>query len=239
MPTQEELAPDATGTALVDNIAAAIRDRIMTGQIPIGSQLRQAELAQDFGVSRTPIREALRQLQAGGLIDLLPHRGAVVRVPSPWEVREAYQVRAELEGLAASLAADHISRADVAMLRAANKTMYERSVEESEKQSDPTDGSRRENDLFHHTIAHLSGNSRLSRSIDEINETFPRNVSAQLLLTDTRHRDANYEEHERILDALERGDGEAARSEMREHVLKAGEQLARWYERRSSTVFRG
>ena len=97
----------ATGTesdtghkALVDEIASAIRNRIMTGEIAIGSQLRQAELAQELGVSRTPVREALRQLQTSGLIDVLPNRGAVVRVPAPWEVREAYEVRAELEGLA-------------------------------------------------------------------------------------------------------------------------------------------
>src|SRR5690606_39666356 len=110
---------------------------------------------------------------------------------------------------------------------------------ESANPAEATTGSRRENDLFHHTIAQLSGNSRLSRSIDEINETFPRNVSAQLLVGDSRHREANFDEHERILDALERGDDETARAEMRDHVLKAGEQLARWYERRSSTVFRG
>src|SRR5690606_6267149 len=70
-------------SALVDETAAAIRARIMSGEIPIGAQLRQAELAAALGVSRTPIREALRQLQAGGLIEVLPRRGAVVRVPAP------------------------------------------------------------------------------------------------------------------------------------------------------------
>src|SRR5690606_36900089 len=138
-----------SGRALVDSIAVSIRDRIMSGQIPIGSQLRQAELAKDFGVSRTPIREALRQLQAGGLIDVVPNRGAVVRIPSPWEVREAYQVRAELEGLAAALAAGQISRSDVETLRKANRAMYERSAEESANPAEATTGSRRENDLFH------------------------------------------------------------------------------------------
>ncbi|MEV9375813.1 GntR family transcriptional regulator, partial [Klebsiella pneumoniae] len=92
--------------------------------IPIGAQLRQAELANDFGVSRTPVREALRQLQTGGLIEVLPNRGAVVRVPAPWEVREAYEVRAELEALAAARAVERISRSDVTRLRAANQDMY-------------------------------------------------------------------------------------------------------------------
>lgn len=64
--TTESLKADKTGHALVDDVADRIRERIMSGEIPIGAQLRQAELANDFGVSRTPIREALRQLQSGG-----------------------------------------------------------------------------------------------------------------------------------------------------------------------------
>ncbi|MBB2975346.1 DNA-binding GntR family transcriptional regulator [Microbacterium endophyticum] len=238
MPSTEQLdVTDASGHALVDEIAAKIRARIMSGDIPIGSQLRQAELATDFGVSRTPIREALRQLQTGGLIDVVPNRGAVVRVPSPWEVREAYEVRAELEALAASRAVSRISRGEIERLRTANQEMFDRSAAESDASADPS--TRRDNDVFHTTITSVSSNARLARSIDEINENFPRNVSAQLLTNDARHREENFHEHGRIIDALERGDEEAAAREMREHVLKAGEQLARWYERRSSTVFRG
>lgn len=239
MEAADQPASGISGHALVDDIAARIRARIMSGEIPIGAQLRQAELANDFGVSRTPVREALRQLQTGGLIDVVPNRGAVVRVPAPWEVREAYTVRAELEGLAAVLSASNASRGDIDRLRAANQAMYDHSLAEHEEVSDTPGDSRRDNDIFHSTIADLSGNTRLARSIHEINETFPRNVSAQLLVNDSRHRDENFSEHGRILDALERGDVETARTEMREHILKAGEQLARWYERRSSTVFKG
>jgi DNA-binding GntR family transcriptional regulator len=239
MAAEDKPASEMSGHALVDDIAAKIRARIMSGEIPIGAQLRQAELANDFGVSRTPVREALRQLQTGGLIDVVPNRGAVVRIPAPWEVREAYTVRAELEALAAVLSVDNASHEDIERLRAANQAMYDRSLAERDEANEAALDSRRENDIFHSTIAELSGNSRLARSIDEINETFPRNVSAQLLVNDSRHREENFAEHGRILDALERGDVEAARAEMREHVIKAGEQLARWYERRSSTVFKG
>ena len=98
-----------SGQALVDEIAGRIRQQIMSGEIPIGAQLRQAALAAEFGVSRTPVREALRQLQSGGLITVVPNRGAVVHVPSPWDVRAAHEVRAELEGLAAERAATRIS----------------------------------------------------------------------------------------------------------------------------------
>ncbi|GAA4169581.1 GntR family transcriptional regulator [Gryllotalpicola koreensis] len=229
---------ETTGHALVDEIAGKIRERIMNGDIPIGAQLRQAELASDFGVSRTPIREALRQLQTGGLIEVVPNRGAVVRVPAPWEVREAYEVRAELEALAAVRAVSRISRQDLARLRTANQQMYDRSQGSDESQERAL-ASRKENDVFHTTIAEIAANARLARMIEEINETFPRNVSAQLLVGDERHREENYQEHLRIIEAIENGDVEAARAETRAHVVSAGEQLARWYEQRSSTVFTG
>jgi DNA-binding GntR family transcriptional regulator len=65
--------------ALVDDLAARIRAKIMSGEIPIGAPLRQADLASQFGISRTPVREALRQLQTGGLIEVVPNRGARAR----------------------------------------------------------------------------------------------------------------------------------------------------------------
>ncbi|GAB6903751.1 GntR family transcriptional regulator [Kineosporia succinea] len=228
----------ASGHALVDDVAARIRERIMSGEIPIGAQLRQAELATDFGVSRTPIREALRQLQSGGLIEVLPNRGAVVRVPAPWEVREAYEVRAELEALAATRAVDRVTDAELDELRRANRSMYDQSSAVSRGETPEATG-KPANDVFHTLILTISANARLGRAVNDINETFPRNVSSALIVNDARQREENFREHERIVAALAAGDTEAAGREMREHVRKAGEHLAHWYERRSSTVFRG
>ncbi|UFS58668.1 GntR family transcriptional regulator [Subtercola endophyticus] len=228
----------ASGNALVDETASRIRALIMSGEIPIGAQLRQAELAQSFGVSRTPVREALRQLQVGGLIEVVPNRGAVVRVPAPWEVREAYEVRAELEALAAERAVSRVTDDEIAQLRVVNDEMYQRSLAQAEGRDGlPAQGG--ENDRFHTLIYTASANLRLTRAINEINETFPRNVSALVLQNDPRHRDENYREHGRIVEALANGDTAAARAEMRAHVISAGEQIAHWYERRSSTVFTG
>ncbi|MDP8015173.1 GntR family transcriptional regulator [Prescottella equi] len=229
--------PGESGSALVDSTAAAIRAKIMTGEIPIGAQLGQAELAKSLGVSRTPVREALRQLQAGGLIEVVPNRGAIVRVPVPWEVREAYEVRAELEALACERAVDYITDDVLEQLEETNRILREAQMSEPEpgKPSPTTEA----NDRFHTLIHQAAGNERLARVISELNETFPRNVSANVLHDNSRHREDNVREHERIVAALEAGDRETARNEMRAHVLSAGEQLARWYERRSSTVFKG
>jgi DNA-binding GntR family transcriptional regulator len=229
-----------SGSALVDGTAAKIRAMIMVGEIPIGAQLRQAELAARFGVSRTPVREALRQLQAGGLIEVVPNRGAIVRVPAPWEVREAYEVRAELEALAAERAVSRITADNLAQLRSTNDEMYQHSLAVAggpAKRKGSVSGSQ--NDVFHTLIYTAAANARLTRVINEINETFPRNVSALVLLDDPRQREENFREHARIIDAIERADTQAARAEMRAHVISAGDQVARWYERRSSTVFTG
>jgi len=227
-------SPRGASSALVDETAAAIRTRIMSGEIPIGAQLRQAELAKALGVSRTPVREALRQLQTGGLIEVVPNRGAVVRVPAPWEVREAYEVRAELEGLACERAVSRITDDILDELRSTNEIL--KRPKPAASGAAPTTTA---NDRFHTLIHEVAGNERLARVIKEINEAFPRNVSALVLQDNPRHRDDNFAEHERIIRALAEENAEVARREMQKHVISAGEQLARWYERRSGTVFRG
>jgi DNA-binding GntR family transcriptional regulator len=222
--------PPRESNALVDETAAAIRARIMSGEIPIGAQLRQADLAAALGVSRTPIREALRQLQAGGLIEVLPRRGAVVRVPAPWEVREAYEVRAELEGLACVRAIGEITDEQLDELRRTIDVLRDGPHAPSTTEA---------NDRFHSLIHEIAGNERLARTIRDINDAFPRNVSALVLQDNPRLRANNLAQHERIVEALAAHDAELARREMRDHVIAAGEALARWYERRSRTVFRG
>src|SRR5436305_3604945 len=99
-------------TALVDKLAATLQARVLSGEIPTGSRLRQETLAAEFGVSRTPVREALRKLQSSGVVVVEPNRGAIVHGPTAREVREAYAVRAELEGFAAEHAVAHIGDAE-------------------------------------------------------------------------------------------------------------------------------
>src|ERR1051325_1357293 len=105
--------------ALVDKLAAQLQARVLNGELASGTRLRQEALAEEFGVSRTPVREALRKLQASGLVELRPHRGALVRGLSPREIRDAYEVRAELEALAAEVAALRIRPEQLDRLRRA------------------------------------------------------------------------------------------------------------------------
>lgn len=183
---------------------------------------------------------------------MLPNRGAVVRVPAPWEVREAYEIRAELEGLACVRAVHAVTPDVLRELREANETVRAVSRGVRDVSGGPAPGagsspasspsaspSTSANDCFHTLIHTVAGNRRLARAIKDVNEAFPRNVSALVLQDNPRHREDNIREHERIVEALAAEDAERARSEMKAHVISAGEQLARWYEQRSATVFRG
>jgi len=162
-------------------------------------------------------------------------------VPAPWEVRDAYEVRAELEGLAAERAATRIGPTDIAKLERANDTM--RKGAQRTTKGKPVGGklppTTAANDTFHTVILEAAGNERLMQVIQQINESFPRNVLAQVLVDDPGLRAVNVDEHDAVIKALRARDGAGARAAMREHVLTAGNHLARWYEQRSTTVFRG
>ena len=99
-----------------DDIALALEEAIVSGEIPPGSVLRQEHLSEQFQVSRTPVREALRRLAALGLVSFEPNRGVRVRMLSRDELREAFIVRAELESLATQIATPKMSAGDLAAL---------------------------------------------------------------------------------------------------------------------------
>ena len=227
-------APD--GSPLVDRLASAIQGRILSGTIPIGARLRQEALAEEFGVSRTPVREALRKLQATGIVELLPHRGAVVRGPSARDIREAYEVRAELEGLAAGLAAEHISDLHLRRLREA-EALFRKSVATLVAQRAApgrawTDSSSwvQANDLFHQAILEAAANGRLIATIADLHRSFPRDLTWAALSGNSRLLEENVEQHAAILSGIEQGDPGEARRRMVEHVRSAGELIARHFE---------
>jgi DNA-binding GntR family transcriptional regulator len=224
---------------LVDRLAAAIQARILSGEIPSHSRLRQASLAAEFGVSRTPVREALRKLQSAGVVVLEPRRGAVVRGTTPREVREAYLVRAELEGLAAELATAHITDEELGRLHEAQdlfRRPIEREIERrrSGEAAAPWSAENdweRANNLFHESIQQAAGNRRLLGAIAYLHRSFPRHLTWAALSRSSHLLGENVEQHNRILAALERRDARAARAEMTDHIRSAGELVAVLLER--------
>jgi DNA-binding GntR family transcriptional regulator len=215
--------------ALVDKLAATIQARVLSGELASGTRLRQEALAEEFGVSRTPVREALRKLQASGLVELRPNRGAHVRGPSPREIRDAYEVRAELEGLAAELAAVRIRHEQLDRLHDAQEqfgSALEHTVEARARGDEPHEEEigrwGRANDLFHQVIQEAAGNEVLVRTLGRLHRSFPRDLSRIVLRESTPLLRDNVNEHAAILDALERRDAGAARELMVQHVRRAG-----------------
>ena len=224
---------------LVDRLASAIHARILSGEIPSHSRLRQSSLAAEFGVSRTPVREALRKLQSTGVVVLEPNRGAVVRGTSPHEVREAYLVRAELEGLAAELATAHITDEELGRLHEAQQ-LFRHSIEaEIEKRksgaaAEPWSAENeweRANNIFHEVIQQAAGNRQLHATIAHLHRSFPRHLTWAALSRSSHLLGENIEQHNRILAAIEQRDPPVARSEMAAHVRAAGELVAVLLER--------
>lgn len=218
---------------LVDRLAAEIEARVLSGGVPPGARLRQEALAAEFGVSRTPVREALRKLQATGIVELLPNRGAVVRGPSAREIREAYEVRAELEGLAAELATRRITDGDLLRLRE-SEALLRRSMATPRATARGRADERawvRANDLFHEAILDAAANERLSATIAELHRSFPRDLTWSALAGNSRLLEENVEQHRAVLEAIERGDAAEARRRMVAHVRSAGEFVTHHSER--------
>ena len=232
------------GAPLVDRLATAIQARVLSGTLARGVRLPQEALAAEFGVSRTPVREALRKLQASGLVELVPNRGAIVRGPSAREIREAYVVRAELEGLAAELAAARISDYDLVRLREA-EALFRRAVtslvaRRRRHRREPrwADESAwvQANDLFHQAIFDAAANARLSATIADLHRTFPRDLTWSALSGNSRLLEENVEQHAVILHAIERRDAGEARLRMVEHVRHAGELVTLHFEQAAAAA---
>lgn len=238
--------PKAT---LVSDLAEKIQERIFLGEFLPGRPLRQELLAKEFDVSRTPIREALRQLEAKGIVSQAHRRGAVVCAPSSRDVREIYQVRAELEGLAAQLAADWISDVQLHLMRETHRR-FSAAVEELSRQSatalahkgkeakiTPQMSAAAEawiatNAAFHRIIHEASDNRRLGLVIHDLNLGPIRNIMLSTILGMDAHRlRLNLVHHEKILAQLERRDAAGAREAVRQHILESGEFVVRWLER--------
>ena len=215
--------------ALVDKLAATLQARVLSGDLPSGTRLRQEALAAEFGVSRTPVREALRKLQASGLVELRPNRGALVRGLSAREIRDAYEVRAELEGLAAELAAGRILHDQLTVLREA-QAEFRRALEGAEAAraagSEPGEAEiarwGRANDSFHQVIQEAAGNEVLLRQLAHLHRSFPRDLSRTVLAESSTLLHGNVAEHEAVLAAVEAHDPAGARAQMVRHVRNAG-----------------
>jgi DNA-binding GntR family transcriptional regulator len=232
--TDPALTPGAT---LSDQIAYRLQRDILERRIGLGDHLAQDELCARFGVSRTPIREALARLAASSLVELRPNRGAIVRRPGRREIRELYELRAELEGFAAERAA---ARADRPTLRRLDRLQADLTELLQERPSPDAQADDRSlfaaalgaaNDAIHDLVLTVADNDALVQEVQRLRGRFPKDYVTEAAGEADELLALNVTEHEEILAALADGDGARARRAMTDHVAHAAtlltEHLAR------------
>jgi len=195
-----------------------LRETILRGDYEPGTRLIEVQVAEQLGVSRTPVREAFKRLLTEELISRDPLGGLVVHAVTPHEVEEAYFVRGGLDGLAARLAATRISPDELTRLQLIYDTMVA-AVREGR-----TDEAAVANVAFHDTIYDIAGNRRLSDTARGLRD-FVRRFSAEAFVTVPGRADEVLAEHAQILEALHANDPDAAEAAARAHVTQSRHHL--------------
>jgi DNA-binding GntR family transcriptional regulator len=213
-----------TDSTKADEIALEVEREIVTGELAPGTVLRQEHLSERFSVSRTPVREALRQLAARGLVSFEPNRGVRVRTLSRHELFEAFLVRAELESLATELAAPKMTPADLDELEAAERRFAELTARLLRPDGTDRGTLTREwvqgNHGFHDVIYRVAESPMVERLAKSARRTFSGHAvwGTGGSGIDELY-EANVRQHQAIIEALRAGSAAAARLLAREHVL--------------------
>lgn len=198
-------------------IGDEIEGDIVTGKLPPGTKLDEAGLCQRFGVSRTPIREALRILSERGMVDLIRNRGAFVAAISLPQLVEMFEVMAELEGMCGRLCARRVTPQLSDELRAAHKDCR------AAKRAEDADQYYYRNEAFHDVIYRGCQNSFLAEQAKLLRRRLQAYRRMQLRFP-KRIRDS-FDEHQQIVDAIISGDEAGAEELLRNHVLIQGERF--------------
>ncbi|WP_445158131.1 GntR family transcriptional regulator [Halomonas sp. E14] len=198
---------------LAERVFHELQDAIVRGELMPGSKITEPGLSKAYGISRGPLREAMRRLEAHRLIERVPHVGARVVKLTMKELLELFDVREALESMAARLAAEHMTHEEIAGLREV--------LALHERQADLKSGEayyQREGDLdFHYRIVQGSHNRMLMTMLCDDLYYLVRLYRTQFSASGSRPQRA-FVEHHRIVDAIEAGDAELAELLMRRHV---------------------
>jgi DNA-binding GntR family transcriptional regulator len=194
-------------TSKTDLVAAMMRELIVTGEFAPGAALRQRDLAARFGVSPTPVREALRRLEAEGLVKGDVHRGVTVTAAQQGAVEENYRIRAALEPLAAEMAADRITEDDLAELEDINASIS--TMADGDPAYLPL------NARFHLTLYAACGSPVLVSLLRLLWQSMPKGPRPQ------RPVAISARQHADMIVALRAGEGARVSELVRDHVLGA------------------
>ena len=223
-------------TSLADEIAFRLETAILDGVYPPGSRLPQEELCERFAVSRTPVREALRNLQAKSLVEVVPNKGATVRLLSRKELAHIYRLRAELEGYSCELTAGRVMDAELAELDEAQSELEAAVAVLVDSAAPDADLAaahlrmKRANDAFHMLIQRMADNGPLLQVVKNLWHRCPKDYISRALRFSPEIQHLNVVEHRQIRAALGAADGKAARIAMHDHILHAMTVTLRYFD---------
>jgi DNA-binding GntR family transcriptional regulator len=207
-------------TLLSERIRNALTDEIACGNLAAGSALDEQQLADRYGVSRTPVREALRQLAVSGLAEMRPRRGVIVAKVTPEQVMDLFETMAEIEAICVRLATYRMTPLERSRLLRIHE---ETAAAVQRGDIDSYDGLNRQ---FHEAIYQATHNGFLVEQARQVRTRLNAFRRTQLRHGDrlTRSR----EEHDEVMRAIAQGDGEEAARRMRAHMLNAASALDRY-----------
>ncbi len=191
----------------------SLREAIISGSLPPSERLMEIQLAEEMGVSRTPVREAIRKLELEGLVVMIPRKGAYVAGMSIKDIVDVFEIRGALEGLAAELASERVTDEELESME-----RYLVKISEEIESGDLSKVVETDTD-FHTLIYKASRNARLSQIISNLREQIQRFRTTSLSFPG-RMKIA-LEEHRKIVEAISSRDGELARKLAQEHIENA------------------
>jgi DNA-binding GntR family transcriptional regulator len=200
-------------TPLSERIAETIRTNILKGVIKPGERLVEPKLSEQLGISRTPIREALRHLESEGFIEIIPRRGAIVTEITDKDVDEIFVIKIKLESLSAKLATTRLSMDEIFRMK--------------ELASKVSDGSPRVgqmvnwNSEFHDTFIRNCGNERLIKILSSLQQQFKR--ATVFSFSETGRTKEVAKEHHDIIEAMEKRDADSVEKLVEKHIRNGWE----------------
>lgn len=191
----------ASHRTLREKVAELLREAIIQQKIKPGERITELEIASRYGLSRTPIREALRQLESEGFLEIIPRKGAIVAALNEKDIRDFYEIKAVLEGYAARIAAEKITDAEITRLERLNRKMKEYATKMD------VEGLTLNHNEFHRFILEICGNDKITSVVSNLVQQFLR---FRFFVSSSSSLNRVHADHDKIIAALKAHDGALA-----------------------------
>lgn len=199
------------GTPRFSVVYEAIKKKIISGELPVNTPLTEENLAEEYKVSRTPVREAIRKLEQDGLVEMIPRKGAFIKGINLIDIEEIYNIREALEGLSTRLATELISEQNLSYL----EVMLKQADDEFSQRNNIETAFKTGNEI-HDVILRIADNKRILGMVSNLKDHIQR---LHILSSSIPGRlELSNKEHWEIFHALKKRDPELAEQKMREHI---------------------